>query len=767
MTQILMIVESPSKAKTIQQYLGQGYKVLASYGHIRDLTPKKGAVIVSSKSIEMKYEVVKKNAEHLERLYKEALHSSEILLATDPDREGEAIAFHLAEIFKERGRLEKIPIQRVVFYEISKKSVAQALSMKRDLDFALINAQQARRALDYLVGFGLSPVLWKKVKPGLSAGRVQSPALRMISDREKEILDFQTREYWNIFAHLVSKKESFEAKLTHIQGKKVQQFDFANQKNVNECLEKIDFEAGQRWDVIDIQDKQRKRHPVAPFTTSTLQQEAARKLGFSSSHTMKVAQQLYEGIDIGTHIQALITYMRTDSVSLSQDAVTAVRSLIADSFGSEYLPLHPREYKTKSKNAQEAHEAVRPIDPSLEPDGVKAYLTADQYKLYRLIWSRTVSSQMSDALYEEQVIKILAGEHYHFETRRSLLKKEGFLVLYQEGQDDESQEILASKRLFKLEIGDRLVLNKWSPTQHFTEAPSRYNEASLVKALDSYGIGRPSTYASIISTLKNRGYVELRQKRFYPTDIGTTVSDFLKKFFSTYVDYSFTAQLEDQLDSVAAGELEWASLVHSFSEPFNHIILHVTEKISKKEAIAEEIGENCPECGHALLKKLGRSGRFIGCSNYPECRYARPLESADGSAPPALERSCPECQKPLIHRKGRYGLFIGCSGYPDCNYIESKQKAIETDITCPACLEGKIVGKKSKRGLIFFACNKYPTCKQLYSGEPIESPCQQCGYKLRIKKQLKRTGDWLVCPQKECGHKESLGFDYFEQQKSS
>ncbi len=747
----LMIVESPSKAKTIQRYVGKEYRVMATSGHVRELVPKKGAVLVKSDHVQMKYQMIAKNKHHVEALCEQAAKAEHIILATDPDREGEAIAYHLLELFKENIDLKGKTIKRVVFYEITPKEISQGLSEPRDLDLNLVNAQQARRALDYLVGFGLSPVLWKKVKSGLSAGRVQSPALRLIADREEEIAAFSQREYWSIHAILSHKRDKIESKLFSIQGKKVGQFDWNKKEPVDKLMADIITHAQNQWVAQSILKKSRKRQPAPPFTTSTLQQEAARKLGFSSAQTMKIAQQLYEGIDLAGEFTALITYMRTDSVVLSQDAISAIRSQIYSHYGEDFLPSTPRNYKTKSKNAQEAHEAVRPTDCEREPGKIRHHLSPEQAKLYQLIWARTLSSQMSDAIYEDQIVSIIAGSDYVFESRRSFLKREGFLVLYQEGDDDEKKSTM-DRKLFDFQEGDSLKLTEFKPEQHFTEPPPRFNEASLIKALDAFGIGRPSTYSSIISTLKTRDYVQLRQKRFYPSDVGSTVNNFLKKFFATYVDYDFTAQMENQLDEIALGKVAWPKLVGDFWKPFHDQLSHVSEKVTKKEAIHEEIGEDCPLCSQVLVKKLGRSGRFIGCSNYPECSYTRPLE---GSPEPVktVDRDCPSCFKPLVYKKGRFGIFIGCSGYPDCRHIESTQAKIETGLICPTCEKGHIFGKKSRKGTVFFACNQYPDCKQTYSAFPIKKNCPVCAAPVMLKKELKKTGKILICAVKTCGHK--------------
>lgn len=755
----LMIVESPSKAKTIQRYVGDQYKVLASYGHVRDLVAKKGSVIVQDDSIEMKYDDLQKSKEHVQLLCAQAKKARKILLATDPDREGEAIAYHVLEILKQQKALEGKVVSRVVFYEITKEKILEALEHARDLDLNLVNAQQARRALDYLVGFHLSPVLWVKVRPKTSAGRVQSSALDLLSRNQRAIENFQSQEYWTIHGTLIEKKDTIDIKLVATADKKLEQFSLTNEQATQDLIQKIHQESDFQAQIDDIETKKRKRQPAPPFTTSTLQQEAARKLNFSTTQTMRVAQQLYEGIDMNGQFQALLTYIRTDSVSLSDTAINDIRALIKTSFGSDALPSKGRSYKTKTKNAQEAHEAIRPIDCFKRPETLRSFLTPEQYKLYQLIWARTVSSQMVDALYDDHILKLRANNGHIFESRRSELVQEGFLALYQEGQDNEEESDYKKPKKtsgFTLQKGALVRFNPLQGKQHFTEPPARYSEASLVKALESYGIGRPSTYSSIISTLKAREYVELKQKRFYVTEIGLVVNDFLVKFFAEYVNPEFTAKMEDLLDDIAIGQQSWVNVVKNFWDPFHKLVDHISKNISKKEAVDEKTDLLCPKCESPVVKKLGKAGRFLGCSAYPDCDYTASLDGEQPAPVQKIDRDCPECQSPLVQRRGRFGLFIGCSAYPTCRYIEAADKPKATSVSCPTCKEGVILQKKSRRGTYFYACSRYPSCTQTYSAMPVEKACPQCYSPVLMEKETKRYGKQHVCPNKECGYKVSV-----------
>lgn len=604
----LLIVESPAKAKTINKYLGKDFEVMASYGHVRDLKPKEGAVDPDH-DFAMAYEVIDKSAKHVDAIAKAARKSDAIFLATDLDREGEAISWHVYEILRERGLVADKPVHRVVFSEITPRAIKAAIEHPRELATNLVNAQQARRALDYLVGFNLSPLLWKKVKRGLSAGRVQSPALRLICEREDEIEAFEPREYWTITALLEKEGKPFEARLTQLAGEKVEQFTIVTEAQATAAREALEAAHGGRLPVVAITRKQRQRRPAAPFITSTLQQEAARKLRFSAQRTMRVAQQLYEGIEVDGETQGLITYMRTDSVHLAPEAIRELRGVIEQDFGADKLPPKANAYKTKSKNAQEAHEAIRPTAAGLRPARVRKGLSDDQYKLYDLIWKRTVASQMKNATLETLAVDFRCGEGNLFRATGSTVLDPGFLAVYEEDEDDKTDE--GETRLPKLEEGEAVSLEEIRPQQHFTQPPPRYSEASLVKALEEFGIGRPSTYASIISTLVAREYVELENRRFFPTDIGRIVSRFLSDHFTQYVDYDFTARLEDDLDAVSRGERDWVPLMHEFWQPFRQLVEDKEESVSRAEVLqARELGTD-PKSGKPVTVRMGRYGPMV------------------------------------------------------------------------------------------------------------------------------------------------------------
>ncbi|MDP9084967.1 MAG: DNA topoisomerase I [Pseudomonadota bacterium] len=613
MSSNLVIVESPAKAKTIKKYLGKDFEVLASYGHVRDLVPKEGAVDTAH-HFAMKYQVVERNQKHVDAISRALKKAKSLFLATDPDREGEAISWHLYELLKAQGELTGKSVQRVVFYEITKNSVREAMASPRELSVDLVNAQQARRALDFLVGFNLSPLLWKKVRPGLSAGRVQSPALRMICEREDEIAAFTAREYWTIDAELEFSAQKFPGKLIEFQGAKVEQFSFTTSARARDVERALQAAAKGELAVLTVDRKQRKRNPAPPFTTSTLQQEAARKLGFSAQKTMRVAQQLYEGVDIGEGQVGLITYMRTDSLNLAQEAVGQIRDAIVQLYGKEGLSEEPRVFKTKSKNAQEAHEAIRPTAANILPGDIEQKLESDQFRLYSLIWKRTVACQMAPAIFDTVAVDMLAGEDASRRTvlraNGSTLVKPGYISVYQEGMDDavldDSDHVLPP-----MQTGDRVKMAGVVPTQHFTEPPPRFSEASLVKALEEFGIGRPSTYASIISTLRDRQYVDIESRRFTATDIGKIVSRFLTQYFTTYVDYDFTAKMEDSLDAVASGEQEWVPLLERFWKPFIDLVNHTETSVSREEvAQARDLGVD-PASGKPMSVRMGRFGPFV------------------------------------------------------------------------------------------------------------------------------------------------------------
>jgi len=752
MAKYLVVVESPAKAKTIEKYLGKEYRVLASYGHVRDLVAKEGAVDTAH-NFDMRFEVIERNERHVDAIIK-ALKNAEILyLATDPDREGEAIAWHLKELLRERGKLDNKQVKRIAFNEITKKAVTEAVANAGDLNNNLINAQQARRALDYLVGFSLSPLLWKKIRRGLSAGRVQSPALCLIVEREKEIRAFVQKEYWSVEASMVGADTPFEGKLHTYNRTKLTQFSLTEETQAEAAVSAVRDSSESDFKLQHKTKKSRRRNPLPPFITSTLQQEASKRFGFTAQRTMRIAQGLYEGIDIGSGPVGLITYMRTDSVTLSNEALDEIRQYIGEKIGAEVLPATINQYKTKSKNAQEAHEAIRPTSAFNAPKNIKQSLNPEQYKLYNLIWQRTIASQMTSAKTETVTLDIGSSEGEHLiRATGTVVTEAGFLSIYDADLHSKEQS-----RLPALEEGDPITLASIQGVQHFTDPPPRYSEASLIKALEEFGIGRPSTYASIISTLLQREYVDLDKKRFTPTDVGEVVGRFLTEHFSNYVDYDFTAHLEDDLDRIANGTLEWIPLMREFWKPLEALIEEKSSSVSRANVTQQPLEEKCPECGEGLVIRLGKRGNFIGCSAYPECRYTRDVNSdkaADNTPETVPDRSCPECQGELIYRNGKYGKFIGCANYPDCRHIEPLNKPKDTNVACPACQKGSLLEKKSRRGKVFYACSEYPSCSYAVWNPPLSEPCPDCKHPILTIKTTKRHGREKVCPIKECGFKE-------------
>ncbi len=753
MSKFVVVVESPAKCKTIQKYLGNDYQVLASYGHVRDLPAKKGSVIPDD-NFAMTYAPIDKNAKHIEAIAKALKHADTLLLATDPDREGEAISWHVHELMKARHLLENKTTQRIYFNEITKTAIQDAIHHPRDISMEMVNAQQARRALDYLVGFNLSPLLWKKVRRGLSAGRVQSPALRLIVEREEEIERFEAQEYWQILAQCNHNASPFDARLIQYAGEKQQQFSITQVEKAHAVRDDLLKQAQGYLVVCNIEKKQRKRHPAAPFITSTLQQEAARKLGFTARKTMMVAQQLYEGIDIGSGTMGLITYMRTDSVNLSSEAINEIRAHIVDRYGENFCPKSPRAFKTKSKNAQEAHEAIRPTSVIRTPEEVKSSLTSDQYKLYTLIWKRTVACQMAEAILDTVAVDLTCGVNNLFRVTGSTIAFPGFLSVYEEGLDDAKSAEQQDTILPAFEVGDKVNLLDIQANQHFTEPPPRYSEASLVKALEEYDIGRPSTYASIIHTLQQREYVIVDKKRFYPTDVGRIVSRFLTEYFTRYVDYEFTAQLEDTLDAIARGEREWVPVLEEFWQPFAQQVKNIDDQVQRKDVTSEVLEQECPKCGKPLSIRLGKRGRFIGCTAYPDCDFTQNLDTQTAEREPEVieGRVCPDCEKPLQIKIGRYGRFIGCTGYPDCKHIEPIEKPADTGVQCPKCQQAHILRRKSRKGKIFYSCAAYPACDYAIWNEPIHEACPQCAWPILMMKETKRFGKTVLCPHEGCGY---------------
>ena len=654
----LLIVESPSKAKTLKKYLGNDFEVLASYGHVRDLIPKNGAVDPSN-HFAMKYELIERNSKHVDAIAKAVKSADSIYLATDPDREGEAISWHISEILSAKNLLKNKVLKRVVFHEITKNAVEHAIAEPREISMDMVNAQQARRALDYLVGFNLSPLLWKKIRRGLSAGRVQSPALRLIVERELEIEAFKSQEYWSIHLDALKHQHGFTAKLIQLNNEKVEQFTVINHDQQADIIGKLLIASAGKTTVTRVEKKQRSRSPAAPFTTSTLQQEAVRKLGFTTSRAMRIAQQLYEGVDIGSGTVGLITYMRTDSFSLANEAVMQIRDYVKKNFDAEYLPKSTIVYKTKSKSAQEAHEAIRPTDISRTPSSVRQYLNDEQFKLYEMIWKRTLACQMSPAKFDAVSVDLSIGSEVNlFRASGQTLVFPGFIAVYMEGRDDNEDED-AEAKLPHLETGEVLKVEKIYGEQHFTEPPPRYGEASLVKILEEYGIGRPSTYATIISTLQDREYVVLDKKRFVPTDVGRIVNKFLTEHFTRYVDYDFTANLENELDEIAEGGREWVPVMDEFWQGFYQ---QLSSKADVERPGNELIDEYCPKCGKQLQRQLSRYGTFIGCTGYndtPKCDYKRSLAGTDSpSNEPTVIGTDQESGKDIFLMNGPYGPYL-------------------------------------------------------------------------------------------------------------
>jgi len=734
MAKNLVIVESPAKARTIERFLSADYKVVASMGHIRDLPKSKLGVDVEH-NFEPQYVVPKTKSKVVKDLRKEANKAHQVILATDEDREGEAIAWHLAGAIK----LSIDSIKRVVFHEVTKEAILSALKSPRGLDVQRVDAQQARRILDRLVGYKLSPFLWFKVMPGLSAGRVQSVAVRMIVERERERQAFEAQEYWSmegLFQESGSKgkkTDKFTAQLHSLDGEKA---EITSQKQA-EKIEKA-LEAG-KYNIEKIEKKQRKRNPYPPFVTSTLQQEAARKLGFSAKKTMFIAQQLYEGIELGDEGRTgLITYMRTDSVHLAAAAVKLARDVIADKFGKDYLPVKPRTYKTKAKGAQEAHEAIRPSFLDKSPESLQSVLSKDQIRLYELIYKRTVACQMATAVFDQTKVEIKGDLEVKsqkskvksclFRVTGSVLKFPGFLAIYDEGKDDvnhkekktSGKDKKEDKRLPALTEGEDLDLHELLPEQHFTQPPPRYTEATLVKALEEHAIGRPSTYAPTISTIRDRGYVRMEQKRFVPEDVGMVVNDLLVEHFSNIVDIDFTAKMELDLDAIAQGEKTWVPVIREFYDPFAELLERKTKEVKKREVMDEKTDEVCEKCGEPMVIRLGKYGKFLACTGYPECKNTKQLEKEEGAADENAEEGgsdddtrkepCEKCGAPMVKKRGRFGQFWGCSAYPECKNIQSLFKPKPIGVKCPDC-GGEMVTKKTRKGKIFYGCEKYPKCK--------------------------------------------------------
>jgi DNA topoisomerase-1 len=703
--QDLVVVESPTKARTLERMLGPGFKVEASYGHIRDLPKSK--IGIDLKTFAPEYVIPDDSEKHARLLRKEAKTAPHIWLATDLDREGEAIAWHLAEIIGGA----KSKMRRVTFHEITPAAIADAFKHPRDIDQDLVNAQQARRVVDRLVGYTMSPLLWKKIRYGLSAGRVQSVALRLIVDREREIQAFTAEEYWSIEAILANHAgESFTAEVIQHKGHKIH-------IGTGEAADKHRAAlADAKYIVKSLEKRESSRNAAPPFTTSTLQQDASRKLGFSVKRTMVLAQQMYEGVSLGDMPIGLITYMRTDSLHVAESALQQAKTVITKVFGPQYALDKPRHYKTRSKGAQEAHEAIRPTDLSRTPEYVKKFLKPDQLKLYTLIWQRTLASQMAPAKFENTRLDVDAGP-YVLRANGRRVTFDGFIRVYTEGTDDPEKEIAP---LPEVVAGEDLKLLALDAAQHFTQPPPRFTEASLVKTLEEHGIGRPSTYAPTISTLTGRKYVRKEGRALIPEDVGFVVTDFLKEHFPDIVDNGFTARMELDLDRIAAGETEWAPVVRDFFTPFIKLVEEKTKSVKKSDITEEKTDRICPKCGRPVIIKLGRFGRFYSCTGFKRtkkgapqppgaCDYSEPLEGQQEQQLEIIEgEMCPDCGKPLARRRGRFGPFIGCTGYPDCKYIKKTQ--VKTGVTCPLCGQGELVQRRGRGRSLFFGCERYPEC---------------------------------------------------------
>ena len=738
--QSLVIVESPAKAKTIGKYLGKDYEVKACMGHLRDLQKSKLSVDVDN-DFEPVYKPIKGKEAIISDLKKSAKAADTVYLATDPDREGEAISWHLKSLLD----LPDKKTKRVTFNEITKNVVRQSIQHPRDIDQNLVDAQQARRILDRLVGYQLSPLLWKKIKRGLSAGRVQSVATRMVDDREREIENFKPEEYWTLDANLTGndvKKLPFSARYHGKNGKK------AELKSAAEVEAVVEETKNAVFTVKSVKRTDKNRSPSPPFTTSTMQQEASRKLSMTPRRTMAIAQQLYEGVDIeGEGTVGLITYMRTDSLRISEEAIAAAKEFIVGRYGQQYYPAKGANHYKAKASAQDAHEAIRPVDVTVTPDSIRESLTQEQYSLYRLIWSRFVASQMAAAVFMDTRVLVSCGDtEWQARGQRGLFA--GWEAVYPAGDKD--------VELPALESGEKLELEKLEPEQKFTQPPARYSEASLVRSLEELGIGRPSTYASIISTLEDRDYVELQEKRFVPTDLGRVVCEQLVDHFGRLMDVNFTAGMEEGLDRVAEGKESWKDLLQGFADEFNPTLAEAAKTMKTvKGGLPTSL--KCPECGKPLVVKFGKAGSFLACTGYPECRFTSDVERRpDGQLEIAEKKEpqlqvvgvCPECGSPLVVKKAHMGSrFIACSSYPKCHYTAP----YSTGVVCPKCGQGHIVEKSSRRGKIFYSCDRYPQCDFALWNEPVAKTCPQCGSPYLILRKT-RDGVKMVCPVRGCGY---------------
>ena len=746
MPKSLVIVESPAKARTINRYLGKDFRVEASMGHVRDL-PKKQLGVDLKNRFQPTYELIPGKEKIVRALRSAARGVDSVYIATDPDREGEAIGWHLSEALSESE--EKHKFFRVLFNEITQKAIRQAFDHPGEIDSRLVDAQQARRILDRLVGYKISPLLWQKVRRGTSAGRVQTAAVRLVVEREREIQAFESKEYWTLTANLsASQPPSFDARLQKFERKNIA---VTTEKQAQEIVRALD---GSPFTVENVTTKEKKRNPVPPFITSKLQQEGARKLRFPVKKTMAVAQRLYEGIELGQEGGiGLITYMRTDSLRVSNDALTEVRTYIAQSYGNPYLPAKAKYYRSR-KDAQDAHEAIRPTSAARRPEEIRGFLSSDEFKLYKLIWQRFVASQMQAALLDQTVVDIAAGP-YLFRSSGSVLKFDGFLKVYEEGRDDKAEEEPAIS-LPPLTQGKVLQLNKLLPEQHFTQPPPRFTEATLVKVLEEKGIGRPSTYAAILTTIQDREYAVKKEGRFRPTDLGLVVNDLLVASFSDLFDIQYTARMEKELDEIEQGKIPWVEALQDFYGKFATDLTQARNQMKDIKKTEEQTGESCEKCGKPLVIKWGRHGWFVACSGFPACKNTRELATAGSDQPPSpetrLEENCPRCGHALVVKHGRFGEFTACGDYPKCKYV--RKKTLEIACPQPGC-GGEIVERKSRRGKLFYGCDRYPDCRFVLWNKPVNKACPQCGAAFVLEKATKKQTVLHYCHATSCDFKES------------
>ncbi|HCF61008.1 MAG TPA: type I DNA topoisomerase [Myxococcales bacterium] len=748
MANYLVVVESPAKAKTIKKYLGTDYTVKASVGHVKDLPKSKMGVDIE-KDFEPVYEVIRGKSQVLKEIKQAAKKAEKIFLATDPDREGEAIAFHIAE---EVGGPRSEKVSRVMFNEITKRAIQEAFKHPRTLDERKFDSQQARRVLDRLVGYQISPILWSKIRRGLSAGRVQSVAVRLVVEREEEIKAFVPQEYWTLDARLAGRlPPQFTARLVKLDGKKAEIKDEPTASRLVAALRECTF-------VVDkVEKKERRRNPPAPYITAKLQQDAANRLRFTAKRTMGLAQKLYEGIELGDEgAVGLITYMRTDSARLSQEAVAEVREYIEKQYGRDHLPESPNVFKSKG-SAQEAHEAIRPTSVAYPPERVKPFLDRDSFRLYKLIWDRFVACQMQPAVYDQTTADIGAA-NATFRATGSRLRFPGWLSAYgekledEEPKDEEAGE--ENKEIPPLESGEALGLKKLDSEQHFTQPPPRFTEASLVKELEEKGIGRPSTYAAILSTIQDKEYVAKEENRFKPTELGGLVTKELVRAFPHELDIAFTAELEGKLDEIEEGKFNWIDVLKEFYGPFKQSLSRAEETMRdiKREEVKTEL--KCEKCGAPMVIKWGKLGRFLACSGYPECKNTKDFREAEGGqievvAEEAAGEACPNCGKPMVIKRGRFGRFMACSAYPECK----TSKPVTTGVGCPECKQGQLAERRSKRGKVFYSCNRYPECKFALWDRPIAEPCPKCGAPFLVAKFSKQEGEFVACANKECDYR--------------